>query len=486
MSMSKKCPKCSKTIYPNDPKLSMGDHTYHKSCSKCETCNGQLNIKNFATSGDRLLCKTHFMEEFAQSGGKYGGGEKFKQQSAAYDPTQTVAGAAATTKAAPATTAAAPKAAAEPKAPAAKTNKLSSFLNKSPTETSTATTTEETKPLCGKSDAKPLGGKSDATTDATAKEEPKEEEAKPAAKKVATKKFNFGGGAAAKSNKCPKCSKTIYPNDPKLSMGDHTYHKSCSKCETCNSQLTIKNFATSGDRLLCKTHFMEEFAQSGGKYGGGEKFKQQSTAYDPTQTVAGAAATTNAAPAVTAAAAAAPTATAAAAPTATAAAAAAPAAAPATVSDPKVEPAPEEAPKEEPKKEEPKKEEPTATAEESKVEAQKEEPKEKATPPVVKKSSNPKKKFSFGVNASTAKKCPKCSKTIYPNDPKLSMGDHTYHKSCSKCETCNGQLNIKNFATSGDRLLCKTHFMEEFHSSGGTYGGDDKFSHASRGHKAKE
>ena len=61
MSLSKKCGACSKTIYPNDPKLSMGDHTYHKSCSKCDVCKGQLNIKNFATSGGRLPCKTHFM-----------------------------------------------------------------------------------------------------------------------------------------------------------------------------------------------------------------------------------------------------------------------------------------------------------------------------------------------------------------------------------------------------------------------------------------
>jgi hypothetical protein len=66
------------------------------------------------------------------------------------------------------------------------------------------------------------------------------------------------------------------------------------------------------------------------------------------------------------------------------------------------------------------------------------------------------------------------------------MGDHTYHKSCAKCETCKGQLNIQNFATSGNRLLCKTHFMEEFHSSGGTYGGDDKFKHASRGNDKKD
>ena len=73
-------------------------------------------------------------------------------------------------------------------------------------------------------------------------------------------------------------------------------------------------------------------------------------------------------------------------------------------------------------------------------------------------------------------KCGACGKTIYPNDNKLSMGDKVYHKQCSKCETCRGQLTISNFATSGSRLLCKTHFMKEFSESGGVYGGDEKFS----------
>ena len=69
-----------------------------------------------------------------------------------------------------------------------------------------------------------------------------------------------------------------------------------------------------------------------------------------------------------------------------------------------------------------------------------------------------------------SKKCGACQKSIYPNDPSLSMGDKSYHKSCSKCSTCNGQLTIKNFATSGDRLLCKTHFMKEFHEIAASLG----------------
>jgi cysteine and glycine-rich protein len=76
---SKKCGKCNKSIYHNDPQLALGGKSYHKSCARCATCNGYLSIKNFSTSGDRLLCKTHFKEEFSQTGGVYAGDDKFKQ-----------------------------------------------------------------------------------------------------------------------------------------------------------------------------------------------------------------------------------------------------------------------------------------------------------------------------------------------------------------------------------------------------------------------
>ena len=76
---SKKCGKCSKSIYHNDPQLALGGKHYHKSCARCATCNGYLSIKNFSTSGERLLCKTHFKEEFSQTGGVYAGDDKFKQ-----------------------------------------------------------------------------------------------------------------------------------------------------------------------------------------------------------------------------------------------------------------------------------------------------------------------------------------------------------------------------------------------------------------------
>ena len=105
MSMTKKCPICKKSVYPNDAKLSIADGTYHKSCAKCKVCNCQLTIKNFSTSGDDLMCKTHFMEAFARSGGSYGGDDKFKHASTRSEHAKN-AGPVASATAAPAATAA--------------------------------------------------------------------------------------------------------------------------------------------------------------------------------------------------------------------------------------------------------------------------------------------------------------------------------------------------------------------------------------------
>ena len=94
-------------------------------------------------------------------------------------------------------------------------------------------------------------------------------------------------------------------------------------------------------------------------------------------------------------------------------------------------------------------------------------------PPAAARKTRPKKKFSFGSNAP---KCPVCTKSIYSADPSLCIADKKFHKACARCSTCKAQLTILNYATSGDRLLCKTHFKQEFSESGGLYGGDEKFS----------
>ena len=146
-------------------------------------------------------------------------------------------------------------------------------LVKTTTTTTTTTTTASVEDDKKKEDDKELDDKATElpSNDAAPKRLSVAERIKLDKQKSKTRKKSRFGGA---SLKCGACNKTIYPNDDKISMGDKVYHKKCAKCETCNGQLTISNFATSGLRLLCKTHFMKEFSESGGVYGGDERFSK--------------------------------------------------------------------------------------------------------------------------------------------------------------------------------------------------------------------
>jgi len=64
---------------------------------------------------------------------------------------------------------------------------------------------------------------------------------------------------------CAGCHSTVYPLERTV-LGDHTFHKGCAKCAECGSNLTISSFASAGERLLCKVHYMELFKTAGGKY----------------------------------------------------------------------------------------------------------------------------------------------------------------------------------------------------------------------------
>ena len=495
----KKCGKCTKTIYPADPELSMGDKTYHKSCSRCETCRGQLTISNFATSGDRLLCKVHFMKEFSESGGVYSGDDRFKQKLSRSNPpsrSNSTTSQKSDTDADKAENFAATLDTVTDDSPLqTKPNASSSPINSPKVPEKESSTAPGPRRV---SVAEMIQNTQNASI--SDKSSPKN----PGHKK---KTFSFGEGG----KKCKKCAKTIYPADPELSMGDNTYHKSCSKCETCRGQLTISNFATSGDRLLCKTHFMEEFAVSGGQYGGGDRFKKRSSSVStpPPSTTS---ALKHALPEPVPESDISETADVvkstdsddkatvvetdeesmvsqenvnldSAENTADKKSGSAIPAIPAGSDDEKATeevvtasttvnnaiPEPQE-----------KKSVPPQAPQAAAAKATPPTPPlaaVKATPPTpppaaAKKTGN-KKKFSFGSNAP---KCPVCTKSIYSADPSLSIADKTFHKACARCSTCKAQLTILNYATSGDRLLCKTHFKQEFSESGGLYGGDEKFS----------
>ena len=78
--------------------------------------------------------------------------------------------------------------------------------------------------------------------------------------------------------KCKVCQKVVYPMDPQMCFDGSLVHKTCAKCEDCQCQITLSNFAKDDSpeklTLLCKTHYFKRFRE-GGKYLGGDKFEKK-------------------------------------------------------------------------------------------------------------------------------------------------------------------------------------------------------------------
>jgi hypothetical protein len=80
--MSKKCPICTKTVYPMDAQINLDGSIFHLPCAKCQDCKCQITLNNFAkhefdNKEVLLLCKTHLMKRFHEEG-SYIGAEKYK------------------------------------------------------------------------------------------------------------------------------------------------------------------------------------------------------------------------------------------------------------------------------------------------------------------------------------------------------------------------------------------------------------------------
>jgi hypothetical protein len=85
----------------------------------------------------------------------------------------------------------------------------------------------------------------------------------------------------SKSNVCLTCAKAVYPMDKQVNLDGRFYHQQCAKCADCGGNITVKNFTSIEEQgkliLLCKTHYMKRFQESGGIYAGGDKFAKQTT-----------------------------------------------------------------------------------------------------------------------------------------------------------------------------------------------------------------
>jgi hypothetical protein len=95
---------------------------------------------------------------------------------------------------------------------------------------------------------------------------------------IKARRSTFGGSRASatgSANKCPTCSKSVFPNDPQISLDGTKFHKACAKCADCSTQITLSNFTKAPDNtLLCKTHYFKRFREEG-NYIGGEQFARK-------------------------------------------------------------------------------------------------------------------------------------------------------------------------------------------------------------------
>ena len=66
------------------------------------------------------------------------------------------------------------------------------------------------------------------------------------------------------------------------------------------------------------------------------------------------------------------------------------------------------------------------------------------------------------------KKCYVCDGSVYAME-EFNVDGKCLHKTCFKCDHCKRGLTISNFAAVNGKFFCKTHYMELFKSSGGSY-----------------
>lgn len=81
MSGAAKCETCGKTVYSQEA-LRADNHTFHKSCFRCDQCKNVIKLGNYASLKGKYYCKPHFKQLFRLRGNydEGFGGEQHKNK----------------------------------------------------------------------------------------------------------------------------------------------------------------------------------------------------------------------------------------------------------------------------------------------------------------------------------------------------------------------------------------------------------------------
>jgi cysteine/glycine-rich protein len=113
----------------------------------------------------------------------------------------------------------------------------------------------------------------------------KVEDAKPAEKKDTPSSIaSRFGKSTLNSEKCEKCSKTVYATEKIVieeKDGKKVYHKACLRCSHCQVVLTLGNYSAMNGVTYCKPHLKQLFATKG-NYDEGFGKEKHTTKWEPT------------------------------------------------------------------------------------------------------------------------------------------------------------------------------------------------------------
>jgi uncharacterized CHY-type Zn-finger protein len=92
------------------------------------------------------------------------------------------------------------------------------------------------------------------------------------------------GKSTLNSEKCEKCSKTVYATEKIVieeKDGKKVYHKACLRCSHCQVVLTLGNYSAMNGVTYCKPHLKQLFATKG-NYDEGFGKEKHTTKWEPT------------------------------------------------------------------------------------------------------------------------------------------------------------------------------------------------------------